>query len=468
MDTVLDIGLNDQTAESWLALNRANGRFIFDSYRRLIQGFGSIVLGIASDKFESQLKSYKQKAGYHSDPEMTESDWREIVTRFKSITINECKQLAAAAAKTGRVFGAGTAACGITEFPQDVRVQLRCSIGAVFDSWNSERAVAYRNKTGISHTFGTACSIQAMVFGNSHPKESATGVAFTRNPSTGENQLYGDFLENAQGEDVVSGIRNTRKISELGACFPAANKRFLECCQILEKAFKNMQDVEFTIESNELFMLQCRNGKRTARAQAVIASDMVREGLITKAEAVKRLSPDDITTLLLPQLDRKEIEAAISAGRRLTRAVNASPGGAVGQIVFSAEAARSAKASGKSVILVRPFTKPEDVVGFFSSVGVLTAEGGATSHAAVVARQFGVPCVVGASALEIDLENRKLYCKSNTDSKDSKDSKQQTKQSRVELNEFDWISLDATCGDVYSGQIKRVAADFQKETELNV
>jgi pyruvate, orthophosphate dikinase len=425
MDTLLNCGLNDANVKKMA--EKTSERFAMDAYRRLIQGFGAIVLGIEDEAFEEPLKVYKTQKEYATDVDMTAEDWAQLVVQFKEIIKTEKK----------------------IDFPQEPLEQLRMAIGAVFGSWNSTRARAYRNAVGISHSLGTACNIQSMVFGNMGDT-SATGVAFTRNPATGEHKFYGEYLKNAQGEDVVAGLRNCTDVNDMGKEFPEAHAALLAVGKQLEGIFCNMQDVEFTIQEEKLWMLQTRDGKRTARSQVRIALEMVEEKLITKETAVSRVSAKDVEILLLPQLSDDEMIAARKDNRIIATGVNASPGGAVGAVVFDSKTAEEWFAEGKKVILVRPFTKPEDVPGFFASKGVLTAEGGATSHAAVVARQFGVPCVCGASSLEIDLGKRQMTTKSG-----------------LVVKEGDVISLNASKGEVFSGHISSLEADYDKEKELH-
>lgn len=379
MDTVLNIGLNDVTAEAMIKLTK-NERFVYDSYRRLIQGYGSIVLGIGDEIFEEALKSYKEKNNRKTDMDCTAEDWKNLVQIYKDITQKE----------TGKPF------------PQDPIEQIRASTMAVFNSWNCERAIAYRNTLGIPHTYGTAVNIMTMVFGNMGDT-SATGVAFTRNPSTGENKLWGEFLVNAQGEDVVAGIRTASPIANMEQADPNSYKQFVEITHKLEKHFKDIQDVEFTIEQGKLWMLQTRNGKRTAAAAVKIAVDMVNEGLITKEEAVSRINPSDVDVLLHPHFLDADIKAA--SDKVFCKGVNASPGAGVGKIYFTSEKCKEVAKTGADVIMVRQFTKPDDIQGMLVSRGVITAEGGAASHAAVVARQLGIPAVVGCGSLVVDFEH---------------------------------------------------------------
>jgi pyruvate,orthophosphate dikinase len=425
MDTVLNIGLNDATTEGLAALT-GDRRYAYDCYRRLVQMFGSVVLNIPDEDFEDILDAWKEKRGAKNDTELSAEDWQAITEEFKGVVKKH----------TG------------SEFPQDPNEQMRLSIEAVFRSWNGKRAVDYRNAAKISHDLGTAVNIVTMVFGNMG-ESSGTGVAFTRDPASGERRLYGDYLLNAQGEDVVAGIRNTLPIARLERDLPQAYAEFVDICNRLEAHYKEMQDVEFTIEKGKLWMLQTRTGKRTARAAVRIAAEMAAEGLITRAEAVKRVSPEQVDVLLHPQFDSAAEAEARAAGRLFVTGVNASPGAAVGQAYFDADTAeRMAKENGRAVIMVRPFTKPDDVHGMLAAKGILTSEGGATSHAAVVARQFGVPCVVGAAAARIDLEARRMTAGDKT------------------VNEGDWLSVNGTTGEVFLGQLGTVAPALEEQTEL--
>jgi pyruvate,orthophosphate dikinase len=425
MDTVLNIGLNDETAKGMVKLTN-NERFVYDSYRRLIQMFGSVVLGIDDEAFEHPLDEAKKAKGVKNDTDLTAEDLKALVEKFKAVTKKE------------KGF----------DFPQEPLDQLKLATEAVFKSWNGKRAVDYRRATNIPDDLGTAVNICTMVFGNMG-NDSGTGVAFTRNPATGERILYGDYLLNAQGEDVVAGIRNTEKIETLGNVLPEANTQFLEIVKKLELHYHDMQDVEFTIERGRLWMLQCRNGKRTASAAVKIAVDMVDEGLISKEEAVKRVTPADVDTLLHPQFTVETKAAAKKEGRFYASGVNASPGAAVGQVYFDADTTeKMTKEENQQTIMVRPFTKPDDVHGMLAAQGILTSEGGATSHAAVVARQFGVPCIVGASSVVIDLDKRQM----------SVDGKV--------VKEGEWISLDGTTGEVFIGQLNLTAATLDEQTDL--
>ncbi|MCP4358707.1 MAG: pyruvate, phosphate dikinase, partial [Chloroflexi bacterium] len=379
MDTVLNIGLNDEVVEGVARLT-GDARFAYDSYRRLIQMFGSVVMGVDDEHFEEVLAEAREKAGVKTDAELNAEQWKEVTAKFEEIFKQDTGQ----------------------EFPQDPIEQIKLATEAVFKSWNGKRAIDYRNAAGIAHDLGTAVNIVTMVFGNMGDT-SGTGVAFTRDPATGENVLYGDYLINAQGEDVVAGTRNTEPIANMEQDLPEANAVFVDICAKLEDHYHEMQDLEFTIEQGKLWMLQTRDGKRTAKAAIKIAVDMANEGRITKEQAVLRVSPDDVDTLLHPQFDMDAKDAATAEGKLLAKGVNASPGAAVGVVAFDADLAEKwGKEEGKDVIMVRPFTRPDDVHGMLASKGILTSEGGATSHAAVVARQFGVPCVVGASDVAID------------------------------------------------------------------
>jgi pyruvate, orthophosphate dikinase len=425
MDTVLNIGLTDVTAEGMVKLTR-NPRFVYDSYRRLVEMFGTVVLDIADEAFEKPLDHYKEKKGYKLDTEMTAEDWKAITQEFKEVIAKE------------KGFG----------FPQDPFKQLELATEAVFKSWNGKRAVDYRRAAKIPDDLGTAVNIVTMVFGNMG-EDSGTGVAFTRDPSTGDRKMFGEYLLNAQGEDVVAGIRNAEKIENLKSNLPEAYNKFMDITDKLEKHYREMQDVEFTIEHGKLWMLQTRNGKRTAKAAVKIALDMANEGLITKEEAILRVTPEQVDTLLHPQFVDDAKAAAKKENRFFSSGVNASPGAAVGQIYFDANTAElQAKQNKQDVIMVRPFTKPDDVHGMIAARGVLTSEGGASSHAAVVARQFGIPCVVGASKIKIDLDKRQM----------SVDGKV--------VKEGDWISVDGTTGEVFTGKIQTFNPKIEEQTDL--
>ncbi|MDI9547918.1 MAG: pyruvate, phosphate dikinase, partial [Chloroflexota bacterium] len=429
MDTVLNIGLNDKTAEGMIKLTD-DPRFVYDSYRRLVQMFGAVVMGVPDEPFEEVIEEVKEVRGIKNDVELNAEEWKEITGRFKELVKSY----------TGR------------DFPQDPYEQLELATRAVFNSWFGKRAVDYRNATNISHDLGTAVNIQMVVFGNMGD-ESGTGVAFTRNPVNGDKELYGDYLINAQGEDVVAGIRNTLPISQLKSDMPEIYEEFIGICDKLEDHYRDMQDVEFTIERRKLWMLQTRDGKRTARAAIKIAVDMANEGLIDKAKAVTRVTPEQVDMLLHPQFSDEVKQAAASSGTRLvSKAVNASPGAAVGVAVFDADTAEKWAHEGKPVIMVRPETKPDDVHGMIAAKGILTSRGGATSHAAVVARQFGTPAVCGAEVMNINLEQRLFIV--------------QLDSGAVTVHEGDWISIDGGAGQVFLGQLETQEPDFESEVEL--
>lgn len=425
MNTILNIGLNDEVVEGLARLTN-NPRFAWDSYRRLIEMFGATVFNLDDEHFEHPMAEHKAKKGYKSDTEMTAEDWKELVAVFKVVFKQQVG----------------------FDFPQDVYKQMEFAIKAVFESWMGKRAIDYRRATNIPDDLGTAVNIVTMVFGNMGD-DSATGVAFTRNPSTGDKKMMGEYLINAQGEDVVAGIRNADPIEHLQDQMPKAYKEFMGITARLEKHYKDMQDVEFTIERGKLWMLQTRNGKRTAKSAVKVAVDMAKEGLITKEQAVQRVTPDNVDSLLHPQFDHVAMDNAEKSGKFFAKGVNASPGAAVGQIYFDADTAeKMAKDEKQDTIMVRPFTKPDDVHGMIASKGVLTSEGGATSHAAVVARQFGIPCVVGASAIKINLEKRQMTV------------------GDVTIKEGDWVSVDGTTGKVFIGKIPTSSPSLEEQTEL--
>ncbi len=419
MDTVLNIGMNDKVAAGMVKLT-GDERFVYDSYRRLVQMFGSVVMGIADEPFEEVLTEARQKAGVQSDSDLNAAQWKEVTEEFKKIFKQE----------TGR------------DFPQDPLEQIKLATEAVFKSWNGKRAIDYRNASKIPHDLGTGVNIVTMVFGNMG-NDSATGVAMTRDGSTGEKHIEGDYLTNAQGEDVVAGIRLTKPIEQLKEEMPQSYAEFAAICERLEKHYKEMQDVEFTIERGKLWMLQTRDGKRTAQAAVRIAVDMAEEGLISKEQAVLRVTPDQVDFFLHPQFSAEGKKAAMAAGDKIAVGLNVSPGAAVGQIAFDADLAEKwAKEEGKSVIMVRPETKPDDVHGMLAAKGILTSRGGRTSHAALVARQFGKPAVVGVAALEIDLASRQMSV-----------------DGRV-IKEGDWVSIDGTTGDVFVGKLETLVPDI--------
>ncbi|MEC9229516.1 MAG: PEP/pyruvate-binding domain-containing protein, partial [SAR324 cluster bacterium] len=367
--------------------------------------------------FEAVIEAQRKVAGVKTDAEMNAEDWKVVTKQFKQIYKTYTHQ----------------------DFPEDPYLQLKLGTEAVFKSWKSKRAHAYRDAAGISHDLGTAVNIQAMVYGNIS-EDSGTGVAMSRNASNGRNELEGDFLMNAQGEDVVAGIRMTEPISELKAKLPEVYDQFREIARKLEQHYRNMQDMEFTIERGTLWVLQTRDGKRTAQAEVRIAVEMVEEGLISRKEAVHRVKPEQVDFFLHPQLDSRAIKDA----KKIASGLNVSPGAAVGMVAFDADTAeRWAKQEEKKVIMVRPETKPDDVHGMLAAEGILTSKGGRTSHAALVARQFGKPAVVGVSELELDLVARKMEVGGDI------------------IEEGNWISLDGTLGEVYLGQLPTVVPDIK-------
>jgi len=433
MDTILNLGLNDETVEG-LAKSTGNERFAWDSYRRFIQMFGNVVMGIPHEKFEKILEAKKEEVGAKEDVELSAEDLKDIVRQYKELVKRE----------TGK------------EFPQDPYEQLRMAIKAVFDSWNNPRAIKYREINKIPEDYGTAVNVVAMVFGNMG-ETSGTGVAFTRNPSTGENVFYGEYLKNAQGEDVVAGIRTPQPLTveqktspeqvALEEEFPEVYKELLKIRDILEKHYRDMQDIEFTIENGRLWMLQTRTGKRTARAAVKIAVDMVKEGLITKEEAILRIDPALINQLLHPMLDEEERKRAIAEGRLITKGLPAAPGAVSGKVVFNADEAVEMAEKGEKVILVRHETSPEDIHGMHAAEGILTARGGMTSHAAVVARGMGKTCIVGAEEIHIDYE------------------KEEFRAGDKVVKKGDVITLNGTTGEVFLGELKTIPAQISGEFE---
>ncbi|HHV60009.1 MAG TPA: pyruvate, phosphate dikinase [Clostridiaceae bacterium] len=416
MDTILNLGLNDSVVVG-LAKLTDNERFAYDSYRRFIQMFSDVVMGVEKSKFEKILDEVKEENNAKSDTDLTAENLKEVVKRFKELYKQEKG----------------------TDFPQDPRLQLMEAVTAVFRSWDNPRAIVYRRLNDIPGDWGTAVNVQEMVYGNMG-NDSGTGVAFTRNPSTGEKVLYGEFLMNAQGEDVVAGIRTPQTIDQLKEINPDAYNQFIKIAEILENHYRDMQDMEFTIERGKLFMLQTRNGKRTARAALKIAVDLVDEGMITKEEAILKVDARQLDSLLHPNFDPKALKAATPIAKGLP----ASPGAATGKIFFSAEDAATAFKNGeKSIILVRLETSPEDIEGMHVSQGILTARGGMTSHAAVVARGMGRCCVAGCGEIRIDEEAKCFY---------------DTKGNRY--NEGDWISLDGSTGNVYGQKLPTVAPEM--------
>ncbi|MHC4515453.1 MAG: pyruvate, phosphate dikinase, partial [Planctomycetota bacterium] len=418
MDTVLNIGLNDEVLEGMVRLTE-DARFVHDSYRRLIQMFSSVVLGVPEEPFEKVLAEHRKKRGVRSDSELQAEDLAAVVSAFKEIV----RQHAA------------------RPFPSDVREQLRLATEAVFKSWNSNRAVDYRNAAGIPHDLGTAVNIQTMVFGNMG-QDSASGVAMSRNATVGDNQIQGDYLTNAQGEDVVAGIRQTKPIRQLGTEMPALYAEFEKIAQRLEEHYREMQDLEFTIERGKLWILQTRTGKRTAQAAVRIAVDMAEEGLISRDEALMRIEPEQVDFFLHPQLTHEARQQAKESGGLLATGLNVSPGAAVGVVALDADqAAKWVKEDGKQVIMVRPETKPDDVHGMLAAEGMVTSRGGSTSHAALVARQFGKPAVVGVGSLEIDMSARFM------------------RVGAVKIEEGEWISIDGATGEVYAGKLETKIPD---------
>ncbi len=418
MDTVLNIGMNDAVVEGMAKLT-GDERFAYDSYRRLIQMFGSVVMGVPDEPFEEVLTAARKKAGVETDSELDAAAWKAVTAEFKEIVRKHAGE----------------------EFPQDPITQIRLATEAVFRSWNGKRAFDYRKAAKIAHDLGTAVNICTMVFGNLG-NDSATGVAMTRSGATGENHIEGDYLTNAQGEDVVAGIRQTKPIELLKEEMPGSWAEFEQVCERLEQHYREMQDVEFTIERGKLWMLQTRDAKRTAQAAVRIAVDMVDEGLITPEQAVLRITPEQVDFFLHPQYDRVQVERAIKAGDRLAIGLNVSPGAAVGQIALDADLTEQWAKEGRAVIMVRPETKPDDVHGMLAAKGILTSRGGRTSHAALVARQFGKPAVVGVAALEIDLEKRTI------------------RVGERQLVEGDWVSIDGNTGEVFATKLDTVVPDI--------
>ena len=411
MDTILNLGLNDETVVA-LKNKTKNGRFAKDSYRRFIQMYGNVVLGIESYLFEELIENYKLTKGVIQDTELEEDDWDGLIENFNEIIKEKTKK----------------------NFPQDVNVQLLGAIGAVFSSWNSKRAKTYRKINYIPDDWGTAVNVQAMVFGNMG-ENCATGVAFTRNPSTGVKEIFGEYLINAQGEDVVAGTRTPQNLLTIGKFMPKIFQQLKKIFKQLEKKYRDMQDIEFTVENNKLWMLQTRSGKRTAKAAIKIAVDMVKEKLITNKEAVLRVDPNMLNTLLHPTLDEKAEKKIIASG------LPASPGAASGKVTFSAEEAERLKEQMQDTILVRTETSPEDINGMHAAKGILTSRGGMTSHAAVVARGMGKPCVSGSSEIKIDYEN-KLF-----------------KSGNFQIKEGDVITIDGGRGKVMLGKVPTVKPD---------
>jgi pyruvate, orthophosphate dikinase len=418
MDTVLNLGMNDKTVVGMGNLTN-NPRFAYDSYRRFIQMFSNVVLDINTFHFEQLLEETREQKGYHADPEMTAEDWKEVIEGYKGIVKKHTRK----------------------DFPQDPKEQLFLAINAVFDSWNNQRAIVYRRLNKIPDHLGTAVNIQSMVFGNMG-NDSGTGVAFTRNPSTGEHVLYGEYLINAQGEDVVAGIRTPQPIQTLKDEMPAVYKQFAETCKRLEQHYQEMQDIEFTVERGQLFILQTRHGKRTAQAAIRIAVEMVEEGIIDKKTALLRVDPDQLNQLLHRRIDDKYVRTLLAKG------LPASPGAATGQVVFDADEAEELGNAGKKVILVRPETTPDDIHGIVAAQAIVTSRGGMTSHAAVVARGMGKACICGCDALKIDVK-----------------AKQFTVEDKV-INYGDVITIDGSTGEIMLGEIPMIEPQLSEEFQL--
>jgi pyruvate,orthophosphate dikinase len=426
MDTVLNLGLTDQTRES-LARLTGNEWFSYDAYRRFITMFSDIVMGYSREHFERKLQELKDKEGVTSDTEVSLEGMKGLVAEYKRMYKEH--------------FG--------EDFPTDPYKQLDLAIKAVFDSWNGERAVAYRDFNKIPHEWGTGVNVCTMVFGNLG-ENSGTGVAFTRDPATGENHLYGEYLENAQGEDVVAGLRTPMKIAQLESVMPDIYQQFSSVAGQLEGHFRDMQDLEFTVERGKLWMLQTRTGKRTAASAVKVATDMVHEGLITKEEAVMRVKPEEVDQLMHPFFDPKAKLQAEERGDLLAEGLNASPGAGTGIAAFDADRAKELAREGKAVILVRPETSPDDVPGMLISKGVLTQHGGATSHAAVVARGNNLPCVAGCEDIRVDVERAQFTVKDT---------------GRV-VKDGDVISIDGGTGEVFWGQIHTLEVEYEKQKTL--
>ncbi|HEY2760907.1 MAG TPA: pyruvate, phosphate dikinase, partial [Pirellulales bacterium] len=428
MDTILNLGLNDKTVEALKSATN-NGRFAWDSYRRFVQMYGDVVMGVQKrhenehEPFDEVMDGLKHERGFKEDTDLTETDLQELVVRFKKLIKD----------RTGK------------EFPNDPFAQLQGAVGAVFGSWMNERAILYRRKYKIPDEWGTAVNVQSMVFGNMGD-DCATGVAFTRDPATGENVFYGEYLVNAQGEDVVAGVRTPKPVAEMAkdAVIGPAFKELERVRKTLEKNFGDVQDFEFTIEKKKLFMLQTRNGKRTAIAYVKIAHDMVKEGLMSAEHAIRSGDPEALNQLLQPIFDRHDYEAARTSGRLLATGLAAGPGAASGKVVFSATKAEEWANKGEKVVLARVETSPEDLRGMIASEGILTARGGVSSHAALVARQMGKVCVAGAGDVRIDYHTGTLTANGTT------------------LREGDAISINGSTGEVFSGAIKTADSELKQ------
>lgn len=419
MDTILNLGLNDKAVKG-LAKSTGNERFAYDSYRRFIQMFSDVAMEIPKVRFESLLEEMKEKKGVHNDTDLDSEDLKALVEMYKKVYFEEKHE----------------------EFPQDPMKQLELAIKAVFESWNNPRAMIYRKLNDIPHDLGTAVNVQSMVFGNMGDK-SGTGVAFTRNPADGENKLFGEFLINAQGEDVVAGIRTPNEISELKDIMPEVYSQFVDATKKLEHHYKDMQDIEFTIENERLFLLQTRAGKRTAHAAINVAVDLVDENLISKEEAIMRIEPNQLDQLLHPMFEPK----ALADAQIIAKGLPASPGAASGKIYFHADDVVAAKARGEKSILVRQETSPEDIEGMVAAEGILTARGGMTSHAAVVARGMGKCCVAGCSEIRVDETSKIIKVKNEI------------------IKEGEFISLDGSAGTVYRGEIIKIQPELSGNFE---
>jgi pyruvate,orthophosphate dikinase len=424
MDTILNLGLNDETVEGLAKLTN-NPRFAWDSYRRFIQMYSNVVLDLNKDKFEDLLYDKKEKLKVKLDTELTVENLKELVAEYKALVKSERH----------------------IDFPQNTDEQLAGAVEAVFRSWNNSRAVYYRNLNKIDHDLGTAVNIQSMVFGN-FDSNSATGVCFTRNPSTGEKLLYGEYLVNAQGEDVVAGTRTPNKISEMGKDMPSVYKELEQTALRLEQHYKDMQDIEFTIEQGKLFLLQTRTGKRTAAAAVKVAVDMATEKIISQQEALSRVEPVQLNQLLLPSFDPADKQKAKAGGRLIATGLNASPGAAIGEIVFEPDESEKMAEQGRKVILVRVETCPDDIHGIVTAQGVVTSRGGMTSHAAVVARGMGKPCVAGCEAFKVDLEKQTVLASGKT------------------FKKGDVISIDGSTGEIFEGSILKIEPKLSGEFRL--
>ncbi|MCM3664191.1 pyruvate, phosphate dikinase [Mesobacillus subterraneus] len=418
MDTILNLGMNDETVEGMAKLTN-NPRFAYDSYRRFIQMFSDVVLDVDVFFFERLLEETREAKGYNSDPEMSAEDWKEVIQGYKNIVTKHTRK----------------------PFPQDPKEQLFLSINAVFDSWNNQRAIVYRRLNKIPSHLGTAVNIQSMVFGNMGD-DSGTGVAFTRDPSTGEHILYGEYLINAQGEDVVAGIRTPQPIQTLKDEMPAVYQEFVDTCERLEKHYEDMQDIEFTVERGELFILQTRTGKRTAQAAIRIAAELVEEGIIDKKTALLRVDPDQLDQLLHRRIDENYER------KQLAKGLPASPGAATGKVVFDADEAELLANDGQKVILVRPETTPDDIHGIIAAQAVVTSRGGMTSHAAVVARGMGKACICGCEAMKIDLHDK------------------QFRVGEAVVNHGDIITIDGGTGEIMLGEIPMIEPELSDEFQL--